>query len=130
MVIAAATAGVLAVSAPAFARQDRPNGAITGTVDSVGSMRVIATAANGQTFRSRVRSNGHFRIKHLPAGTYTLTFAPSCGERWTVEYVVVGTEETVVPNVRNEGECIVVGLLRIEDEGAATAGASARERGS
>ena len=114
MVAAAATAGLLAASAPAFARPDRPDGAIAGNIAAGMSMRVTATARDGQRFRTRVRGNGRFRIRHLPAGIYTLTFSPGCGSSWTVENVVVGAGETVLPDVRNEGECIVVGMLRVE----------------
>jgi hypothetical protein len=117
VIAAAATAGLLAASAPAFATPDRPDGAIAGNVDTFGiGTRVTATAADGKTFRVRVRGNGRFRIRHLPAGTYTLTFAPGCGDSWTVENVVVGAGETVLPEVRNENGCIVVGMLWIEDE--------------
>jgi len=116
MIAVAATAGLLAGSAPALARPERPDGAIAGNINAGLSMRVTATARDAQRFRTRVRGNGRFRISHLPAGTYTLTFSPGCGSSWTVENVVVGTGETVLPNVQNEGECIVVGMLRIEED--------------
>lgn len=117
MVIAvAATAGLLTAGAPALARRDRPDGAIAGNVESFGArVRVTATGPGGQTFRARVRSNGRFRIRRVPAGTYTLTFVPDCGDNWTVENVVVGNGETIVSNVQDTGQCIVVGMLRIED---------------
>jgi hypothetical protein len=118
MVIAiAATAGLLAGGTPAFAKQDRPDGAIAGKVEDAWlRTRVTATRTDGQTFRARVRGNGRFRIGHLPAGTYSLTFVPSCGERWTVENVVVGAGETIVPNVQSPDGCITVGMLVIEEE--------------
>ena len=118
MVIAvAATAGLVAASAPAFATPDRPNGAIAGNVETFGiRMRVTATGTNGQTFRARVKGNGRFRIRHLPAGTYKLTFVPDCGNSWSVEHVVVRDGETIMPNVQNAGGCIVIGMLRIEEE--------------
>jgi hypothetical protein len=120
MVIAvAATAGLLAASASAFAKPDRPGGAIAGTVEaSEFPVRVTATGTDGRTFRTKVKGNdnGRFRISNLPAGTYTLTFIPECGRKMTVEHVVVGTGETIVPDVRNPDECIVIGLLRIEGD--------------
>ena len=118
MVIAvAATAGLLASSAPAVAKGDRPAGAIAGNVhDSWTRTRVTATNANGQTFRARVKGNGRFRIRHLPGGTYTLTFEPTCGSSWTVENVVVGAGETIVPETHGPDQCIVVGLLRVDDD--------------
>ena len=117
MVVAvAATAGLLAATAPALARETRPAGAIAGKVES-GSfrVRVFATGANGQTFRTKVKGNGQFRIKHLPAGPYTLSFHPDCGDSWTFGEVVVRDGETIVPDVKDENQCIVVGLLQIEE---------------
>ena len=115
VIAAAATAGLLTAGAPAFARQDRPGGAIAGTVAGTGfRARVIATGPGGQTFRAKIRSNGRFRIRHVPAGTYTLSFAADCGANWTVENVVVGIGETNVRDVRDRDMCIVIGMLRIE----------------
>ncbi len=116
VIAAAASAGLLAASAPAFARKDRPAGAIAGNVDTYGTpTRVKATGTNGRTFRAKVKSNGSFRITHLPSGTYSLTFVPECGERLTVESVVVGAGETILPKLEDEVGCITVGMLRIED---------------
>ena len=117
MVIAmAATAGLLTASAPAFAKRSRPDGAIAGIVESYGSrVRVTATGPDGRTWRARVGRNGQFRIRHLPAGTYRLSFDQSCEDYRPVENIVVREGETNVPTVRSEDECIVIGLLRIED---------------
>ena len=116
MIAVAATAGVLAAGEPALARQDRPEGAIAGHIAYVGvRVRVTATGAGGQVLRTRARSDGHFRIRRVPAGTYTLTFVPDCGNSWTVNNVVVGNGETNLSNIPNSDECIVVGMLRIED---------------
>jgi hypothetical protein len=115
MVLAvAATAGLLAASAPAAAKQDRPNGAIAGHVDTFGfRTRVKATGPDGRSFRATVKLNGRFRIKRLPSGTYRLTFNPSCGENWTVENVVVGGGETLLPEVERDSGCITIGMLQI-----------------
>jgi hypothetical protein len=116
VIAAAATAGLLAVGAPAFAKKDRPAGAIAGDVETDGfPMRVKATGTNGRIFRSKVKKNGKFTIRHLPSGTYSLTFVPTCGENMTIENVVVGAGETIVPKVQNPNQCIFIGLLRIED---------------
>jgi Carboxypeptidase regulatory-like domain len=116
MVIAAAASAGLLAAAPAFARQDRPAGAIAGTIETFGiRMRVTATGTDGQAFRARINGNGRFRLRHLPAGTYTLTFVPTCGDSWRVDNVVVGAGETRMPNVQHMNNCIVVGLLRVED---------------
>jgi hypothetical protein len=120
MVVAAAmSAALLAAGQPALARQERPRGAITGQTYAYGyEVRVTATDQNGRTFRTRVKRNGRYRLSRLPAGTYTLSFVPGCGDSWTVENVVVGDGVTEVPMEDDFGGCIVVGLLRIEQGSA------------
>jgi len=116
VIAAAATAGLLTAPAPAFARQGRPAGVIAGRVAFCSfNMRVTATDAGGQTFRARVRNDGRFRIKHLPAGTYRLTFESRGQEDQTFENVVVRDGEISWPNVDNGSQCVVVGLLRVEE---------------
>jgi hypothetical protein len=112
---AAAAAGLLAASAPAYARQDRPAGAISGTVADGYRVQVTATGADGRTWHVRAGRNGRFRIRHLPAGTYRLTFT-ACEDYPPVENVVVREAETQVPTVRTDNQCLVIGLLRIEDD--------------
>ncbi|HEX8621342.1 MAG TPA: carboxypeptidase-like regulatory domain-containing protein, partial [Allosphingosinicella sp.] len=95
----AATAGLLTAGAPALAKQDRPDGAIAGKVEFYGlRLRVTARGPDGRKFRATVRRDGEFRIVGVPAGTYTLTFAPDCGGKWTIENVVVDQGETRVPD--------------------------------
>lgn len=118
VIAAAATAGLLAVAPPAFATTERPGGAIAGDVSAFGvRVRVIATSSDGRKFRTKVKNGRRFRIGNVPPGTYRLSFVPDCGERWTVDNVVVGDGETVVPASENESVCIVIGMLRIEDGG-------------
>ena len=121
MVIAAGVSAGLLAGTPALAQQERPEGSITGRADTYAfRVKVTATDANGKSFRTTARnSKGKYRFKHLPAGTYKLAFASDCGEEWTVENVVVGSGETVVPDSRPEDACIVVGMLRIEGSDAA-----------
>jgi len=115
MIAAAATAGLMMASAPAYAKRDRPSGAISGRVESpLNRVRVTATGADGRTWQVRTTS-GRFTIRHLPAGTYRLTFE-ACEPYPPVENVVVRDGETRVPNIRSEEQCIVIGLLRIEDD--------------
>jgi hypothetical protein len=116
MVAAAATAGLLSAGAPAAAERQGPGGAIAGKVDSFGfRVRVTATGADGRTFRTRSAHNGRFRMKRIPPGAYRLTFVPDCGEPWTVEKVLVGDGETIVPNPDDRAAgCIIIGRLQIE----------------
>jgi hypothetical protein len=117
VIAAAATAGLLAAATPAYAKRDRPPGAISGNVDGYGNrVRVTATGSDGQTYRTRARENGRFRIRNLPAGTYSLTFTPSCGEPRTIENVVVRDGETALPGTQETDACIVIGLLRFEND--------------
>jgi len=117
MVIAAGLSASLLASGPALAVQKRPQGSITGT--TAGSMfpvRVVATNATGKSFRATAKGpEGIYRFKHVPAGTYKLTFTPDCGGEWTIENVVVGGGETVVPDSSGENDCVIVGMLVIEE---------------
>lgn len=114
VIAAAATAGLLAAS-PVHARQERPAGAISGTVEGGYRVRVIATGADGRAWRVRASNRGRFKIRHLPAGTYRLTFE-ACEQYPPVDNVVVRDGEIQVPNVRTDNQCIVIGLLRIEGD--------------
>ena len=117
MVVAAgALAGLLAAAQPAAAQQDRSGGAIVGRVIFPGfPTRVTATGQDGKTFRSHVRPNGEYRFKRVPADTYTLTFEPDCGDSWVVENVVVRNDIVLAPETEAENQCIVVGMLLVDD---------------
>lgn len=115
---AAATAGLLAATAPTFASQDRAGGTIAGRIETCGiRLHVTATSSDGQVYRGMVGSTGRFKFEHLPPGTYRLTFDPGGEGSWTVENVVVRAGETVRPGVRSPHECVTICLLRIEAEG-------------
>lgn len=117
VIAAAATAGLLAAGTPAYAKRERFPGAISGTAEAYGSrVRVIATGADGRTYRVKTDTNGRFTIRNLPAGTYRLRFSPYCGEGATVENVIVRDGETVMPGPQELGGCVVVGLLRIASD--------------
>jgi hypothetical protein len=127
MVIAAAvTAGLLSAGGPAFARDERPRGAIAGKIENYGiGGRIVATDPDGRTYRGKVGGNGRYRIKHLPPGAYTLTYVPDCGNEAPVGTIVVGDGEAIVPEAKYSSTCIVVGLLRIEDGGGRAVDAKA-----
>jgi hypothetical protein len=116
MVVAIAVSAGLLAAAPAVANQDSHGGAIAGETRFYGfGGRVIATDQRGKTFRARLSRGGRYRIGHLPAGIYSVTFVPRCGERWTVENVVVEEGRTVSPDSGEPQVCIVVGMLQIEN---------------
>lgn len=112
---AAAAAGMLAAGQPAAAKVGGPAGAISGQVNASDStVRVTATSREGKRFKTKVK-HGRFNLRHIPVGTYRLTFVPDCGSRWTLEEVVVRGGETVVPATTGPNECIVVGRLQVDD---------------
>ncbi len=115
MVAMGASATLVAGAMPALAKDKGPPGALSGSIVATDfPIRVTATSADGKSYRTKADSKLRYRIRHLPAGTYTLTIAPSCGDSWVVENVVVRDTETVVPTAVNPGGCITVGLLRVE----------------
>jgi hypothetical protein len=118
MVVAAAVAaGLLAGGAPALAKGERPQGAITGKIENYGfGGRVVATGQDGRTYRGGVKGNGRYRIRHVPPGSYALTFMTTCGGKEPIGDVVVGDGEAIAPEAKESSACIVIGMLRIEDD--------------
>jgi hypothetical protein len=110
-----ASAGLL-IGQPALAHDKRPEGAIVGKIDTFGfRAKVTAENAAGGLYRARVRSDGRYKIAHVPAGTYALHFVPDCGDGWTIENIVVGNGEASIPVTPDRGGCIIVGKLEIDD---------------
>lgn len=111
VVIAAASAGLLATAAPAHAT-DR--GKIVGQIDtSYWGAVVFATDTTGKRYRGGVRGDGRFWIKKLPPGDYVVTATSCGGEAWTVGKVSVAHGETSLPKASEppEDECIIVGVM-------------------
>lgn len=118
-VAAGVSAGLLSAPVPASAQRDPRTGIISGTVgagrfDYVSRIRVTVTGPDGKARHIWVK-DGKYRIDHLPAGAYTLTFYPDCGDKWTVENVVVGSGHAVVADTQDPNQCIIIGQLRIEE---------------
>jgi len=113
MVLAAgAAASLLAAVEPAVARQKGPQGVIAGKIRTNDwNTRVTATAGDGKSYNARVKPDGRYRLKKLPAGTYTLTFVPACGNSWTIDRIVVSDSEVAVPETPDPNECIIIGML-------------------
>ena len=113
-VIGASTS--LLISQPVAARDMRHGGAIVGQAFTFGfKTNVLAKDAMGNVFRSTVRSNGHYKIKNIPPGSYTLEFIPGCGDRWTIENIIVADGQVSVPDSPYNGGCIIVGRIETQD---------------
>ena len=117
-----ASVGLLALSAQAAATDNKPLGAISGTVRVVEDrLLAIATGPDGREYRAKVKPNGNYRIKHLPSGPYRVRFAVHCntGERggWDGPVVAVGNVEASTGLIEpKDFVCpIIVGQLIIED---------------
>ncbi|HEX7849133.1 MAG TPA: carboxypeptidase-like regulatory domain-containing protein, partial [Sphingomonas sp.] len=113
MVLAAgAAASLLAAAEPAMARQKGPQGVIAGKIRTTDwNTRVTATTADGKSYSARVKPDGRYRLKKIPAGTYTLTFVPGCGNSWMIDKIVVADGEVAVPEATDPNGCIIVGML-------------------
>ena len=114
--VVGASAGLL-VSPPVIARDKHIDGAIVGTAETFG-FKTTATAKdrNGNSYRTKVRTNGRYKIRNVPPGTYTVEFSSDCGSTWTVEDVVVGDGQVNVAGEPGDDQrCIIVGLLRVYD---------------
>ena len=112
-----ATVALLASPHAVSAKEKKPRGTIAGRVADVDwSTKVVATGSDGTTYRAKVEGDGRYAIKHLPAGSYRLVFTPSCGEPWIVDSVVVADDAAVNADTKDPNQCIIVGMVRIEDD--------------
>jgi hypothetical protein len=108
--------GLLTSGGAAVAGGKQPKGVIAGKVENVDwGTRVTATGADGKTYKANVKNNGDYKIKHVPPGTYSLTFIPSCGDPWDAGTSIVVAGKTTAKNTTAENKCIIVGLLEVED---------------
>ncbi len=109
---------LLVGSASSFAASDQrvPEGNISGMiVGSNASTRAVAVSGDGKTYEVNVKSNGKFKIKHLPPGHYRVSYKGECvaaDEQFSV--VVQPGKTTRVPAVNDCIE-IIVGLVEITD---------------
>jgi hypothetical protein len=116
MVAAIGVSAGLLMSPPALARDQRAKGAIVGTAQTFSFFEttVTATDKNGNSYRAKAKSSGRYKIKNVPPGTYLVEFSSDCGERWSVEDVVVADRAVdVTGGPSDDQRCIVVGLLEI-----------------
>jgi Carboxypeptidase regulatory-like domain len=114
--IATVGAGLGLMTSGAAVASPRPSeGAIAGKVEqSDWNTHATATSTDGKTYSARVKSNGRYKIKHLPPGTYKLSFTAACSEPWEAGTVTVADKQTATANTSGNDQCIVVGVLEIE----------------
>jgi hypothetical protein len=104
------TGGAVASPRPA-------EGEIAGKVEnSDWNTRATATGADGKIYSAKVKYNGRYKIKHLPPGTYRLSFTAECSEPWEAGNVIVAAGKKTIGNTTEEYGCIVVGLLELENK--------------
>ncbi len=113
MIAAVGVSAGLLISQPVLSRGSDGEGSIVGHAGAEEfRSKIVAKDKEGNSFKARVRSNGTYRIKNVPPGTYTLEMS-GCSS-WAIEGVVVGHGETVAPEPKDDDRCIVVGLLNID----------------
>lgn len=112
LMMAAASAGLIAAASPALAKAP---GKITGQIEtSFWAAKVYATDASGKRFRASLKRNGRYWIKNLPPGDYVVT-ASSCDGDWTVGKVTVSGGEARLAKASEPGqECIIIGVMKVE----------------
>ena len=116
MITLGVCASLFSLNGQAIAGARPPRGMIAGTVETV-SWKVVVTATgeDGKKYRTRVRSDGRYKIKNLPYGTYALEFSPDCGDSWKGGQVVVQNSEITVERNKDPNQCIVIGMIEIGD---------------
>lgn len=94
----------------------RPGGVISGTVDTSWPFNLTVTAKgeDGREYRGKVKKNGRYKITKIPPGTYSLDVQGGCGHPWSSGKVTVRGRETVQHDATDPNECIIVGMIEIE----------------
>jgi hypothetical protein len=109
--------GLLAASSHAVAGTPKL-GAIKGQIfEHCGSGTVSATAADGRIYRARIGSNDRYKLKRLPAGPYEVKVDVSYPSPDDPKATKVSVEagQTSHANLREPGQCIIVGMLKIDE---------------
>lgn len=115
--VVGASAGLL-ISPPLLAQERRAAGAIAGTAEIFPGSKttVVAKDEGGNLYRAKVGSNGRYKIKNVPAGTYTVEFYSECGASWVVKDVIVRDEKVNVAGEPSDDErCIIIGLISFDE---------------
>ena len=111
-------AGAGLLTSSVAAASPRPaEGEIAGKVEnSDWNTKATATGADGKVYSAKVKNSGRYRIKHLPPGTYKLSFTAECSEPWEAGNVMVADGKRTIGDTVEEYGCIIVGLLELENK--------------
>jgi hypothetical protein len=108
--------GLMAAGSAAMAAEQRVYGAIHGQVDDPFATKAIATDTAGKRYKTRIKSNGSYKFKKLPPGTYTVHLFSSCAgeDQWGGSAVEVRAGIVTNTAASNPNQCIIVGKLVID----------------
>lgn len=111
-----ASVGMLMTGTYATGKEKQSRGAISGTIDTSWPFNLTVTAKgnDGQEYRGKVKKNGRYKITKLPPGTYSLDVHGGCGDPWSSGKVTVRERETVLHDTTDPNDCIIVGMIKIE----------------
>jgi hypothetical protein len=99
-------------------RGSSPMGLIVGKVDPRSGVKsVTATSYDGRTYRTKVFGDGSYRFRPLPYGPYSLKFNDDCGGQDGGQVILQESEHSVEVSPSTQ-VCIVVGMVKIEDDHA------------
>lgn len=116
MLAMGASAAMLMIGGQAAAKEKEPRGAISGTVDTSWpfNLTIMAKGDDGREYRGKVKRDGRYKIRNLPPGTYSLEVSGGCGDPWNSGKVTVRERETALHNSTDPNDCIIVGMIEIE----------------
>ena len=112
-VAAKMSAGMLLLTASAAVAEPTAHGTIRGDVPGALSETVVATGNDGTIYRTKIRSDGTFKIKHVRPGAYRLTIESDCDDEEEAPSITVGAGETITaPSIKYE--CVIVGMISLD----------------
>lgn len=115
LVAVSASIGLLASACESLPQPSAPVGLIVGKVDlGSGVNSVTAVSVTGRTYRTKVLSDGSFRFRPLPYGSYALKLNDDCGGQDGGHIVLQEGEHTLAYAPSTAG-CVVVGMAKVED---------------
>lgn len=118
LVAIGASIGLLTSACETSPRVPAPTGLIVGKVDPRSGVKSVkAVSDNGRSYRTKVLSDGSFRFRPLPYGSYSLQFNDDCST-WDGDRVTLQESEHSVKAPQNMGICVVVGMAEFEDDRA------------